>query len=153
MAVCSDNQAAGIEVYVDEARLRLWSWPPTGLLFIQSMIYKDGAKVEWYRQRKSEKLVEKPVSVPLCPPQLSDGITRRRFSKQMVFYIQLPLLLVWRMCVVMCSSRSAVGEEQFMVRPSVAFLLRSYSSEKLLGRNGNSWYPGKHPHMTFWWKM
>jgi hypothetical protein len=38
----------------------------------------NGAPVEWNLQRKTEELGEKPVPVPLCPPQISHGLTRDR---------------------------------------------------------------------------
>jgi hypothetical protein len=37
-----------------------------------------GAPVEWNRQGKTEVLGEKPVPVPLCPPQMPQGLTRDR---------------------------------------------------------------------------
>jgi hypothetical protein len=76
MAVYSDNQPAGIDVYVDGARLRLWSWPPTGLLFIQSWYIKMEQRWDDIDRGNPKNLLKKPVSVPLCPPQISDGITR-----------------------------------------------------------------------------
>jgi hypothetical protein len=38
----------------------------------------SGAPVEWNWQRKTEVLGEKPVPVPLCPPQILHGLTRDR---------------------------------------------------------------------------
>jgi hypothetical protein len=49
--------------------------PPTGLLFIPQMIWVWGATVEWHWQEKNEGLGEKPVPVPLCPPQIPHGQT------------------------------------------------------------------------------
>jgi hypothetical protein len=37
-----------------------------------------GAPVEWNWQGKTEVVEEKPVPVPLCPPQISQGLTRDR---------------------------------------------------------------------------
>jgi hypothetical protein len=37
-----------------------------------------GAPVEWKWQGKTEALGEKPVPVPLCPPQISHGPTQNR---------------------------------------------------------------------------
>jgi hypothetical protein len=34
--------------------------------------------VEWNLQEKTEVLGEKPVPVPLCPPQIPHGLTRDR---------------------------------------------------------------------------
>jgi hypothetical protein len=36
----------------------------------------NGAQVEWNWQGKTEVLGEKPVPVPLCPPQIPHGLTR-----------------------------------------------------------------------------
>jgi hypothetical protein len=38
----------------------------------------NGAPVEWNWQGKTEVLGEKPVTVPLCPPQIPHGLTRDR---------------------------------------------------------------------------
>ena len=38
----------------------------------------NGAPVEWNWQGKTEVLGEKPVPVPLCPPQISHGLARDR---------------------------------------------------------------------------
>jgi hypothetical protein len=38
----------------------------------------NGAPVEWNWQGKTEVLGEKPVPVPLCPPQFPHGLTRHR---------------------------------------------------------------------------
>lgn len=35
--------------------------------------YKYAALVEWQQQQKTEVLGEKSVSMPVCPPQVSDG--------------------------------------------------------------------------------
>jgi hypothetical protein len=43
--------------------------PPTDPLFF-SLICEYGALVEWYWQGETEELGEKPVSVPLYPPQI-----------------------------------------------------------------------------------
>jgi hypothetical protein len=42
------------------------------------MIWVWRATVEWYWQGKTEELGEKPVPVPLCPPQIPYGLTRAR---------------------------------------------------------------------------
>jgi hypothetical protein len=54
------------------------AWMPTyvSILRIPQMIWVWRATVEWYWQGKTEKLGEKPVSVPLCPPQIPHGLTR-----------------------------------------------------------------------------
>jgi hypothetical protein len=38
----------------------------------------SGAPVEWNWQVKTEVLGEKPVPVPLCPPQIPHGLTQHR---------------------------------------------------------------------------
>jgi hypothetical protein len=38
--------------------------------------FRNEAPVEWNWQGKTEVLEEKPVQVPLCPPQISYGLSR-----------------------------------------------------------------------------
>jgi hypothetical protein len=38
----------------------------------------NGAPVKWNCEGKTEELGEKPVPVPLCPPQIPHGLTRDR---------------------------------------------------------------------------
>jgi hypothetical protein len=56
------------------------AWLPTyvSILRIPQMIWVWRATVEWYWQGKTEKVGEKPVPVPLCPPQTPHGLTRGR---------------------------------------------------------------------------
>jgi hypothetical protein len=56
------------------------TWMPTyvSILRIPQMILVWRATVEWYWQEKTEELGEKPVPVPLCPPQISHRLTRAR---------------------------------------------------------------------------
>jgi hypothetical protein len=56
------------------------AWMPTyvSILRIPQMIWVWRATVEWYWQVKTEELGEKPVPVPLCPPQIPHGLTRAR---------------------------------------------------------------------------
>jgi hypothetical protein len=56
------------------------AWMPTyvSILRIPQMIWDWRATVEWYWQGKTEELGEKPVPVPLCPPQIPHGLTRPR---------------------------------------------------------------------------
>jgi hypothetical protein len=53
------------------------TWMPTyvSILRIPQMIWVWRAPVEWYWQGKAEQLGEKPVPVPLCPPQIPHGLT------------------------------------------------------------------------------
>jgi hypothetical protein len=46
------------------------------ILRIPQMIWVWRATVEWYWQGKTEELGEKPVPVPLCPPQIPHGLNR-----------------------------------------------------------------------------
>jgi hypothetical protein len=48
------------------------------ILRTPQMIWVWRATVEWYWQGKPEELGEKPVPVPLCPPQIPHGLTRER---------------------------------------------------------------------------
>jgi hypothetical protein len=54
------------------------AWMPTyvSTLRIPQMIWVWRAMVEWYWQGKTEELGEKPVPVPLRPPQIPHGLTR-----------------------------------------------------------------------------
>jgi hypothetical protein len=52
--------------------------PLTDILFIPQMIWVWRATVELYWRAKAEELGDKPVPVPLCPPQTPDGLTRAR---------------------------------------------------------------------------
>jgi hypothetical protein len=56
------------------------AWMPTyvSILRIPQMIWVWRATVEWCRQGKTEELGEKPVPVPLCPPQIPHRLTRAR---------------------------------------------------------------------------
>jgi hypothetical protein len=67
---------------VDGVRVCLWTAATKG-----TIVHPPGASrplwvwrgtVEWYWQGKTEELGEKPVSVPLCPPQIPHELTRAR---------------------------------------------------------------------------
>jgi hypothetical protein len=49
--------------------------PPTGLLFVPQMIYEYGEP--WWNNiaRKTEEVGDKPVPVPLYPPQVPHELT------------------------------------------------------------------------------
>jgi hypothetical protein len=49
-----------------------WRWRERWSVFFSS----NGALVEWNWQGKTEVLGEKPIPVPLCPPQIPHGPTR-----------------------------------------------------------------------------
>jgi hypothetical protein len=55
-------------------------WMPAyvSILRIPQMIWVWRATVEWYWQGKTKELGEKPVPVPLCPPQIPHGLTQAR---------------------------------------------------------------------------
>jgi hypothetical protein len=59
-------------------RLRLWTADINGHIVHPPDDMSWRATVEWYWQGKTEELGEKPVPVPLCPPQISHGLTRAR---------------------------------------------------------------------------
>jgi hypothetical protein len=68
--------AQSLVVHVDGVRLYLWTAAtnrPT--VHTPGDIWVRGAMVEWYRQEKTKEL-EKPVPVPLCPPQIPHGPTQ-----------------------------------------------------------------------------
>jgi hypothetical protein len=46
------------------------------ILVVYHRIRKYIVEVEWYWQEKDKGLREKPVSVPLCPPQIPRGLNR-----------------------------------------------------------------------------
>jgi hypothetical protein len=56
------------------------AWMPTyvSILRIPQMIWVCRPTVEWYWQGKAEELWEKPLPVPLCPPEIPHGLTRAR---------------------------------------------------------------------------
>jgi hypothetical protein len=66
-----------IFVNVSGVRLCLWTtatnWP---IIHSLGDIWVCRAMVEWYWQGKREELGEKPVPVPLCPPQIPHGLTQ-----------------------------------------------------------------------------
>jgi hypothetical protein len=66
-------------VHVNGVRLRLWTAATVGpTIHPPGDIWGRKATVECYWQRKTEKLWENPVQVPLCPPKTPHGLTRER---------------------------------------------------------------------------
>jgi hypothetical protein len=79
------------------------AWMPTyvSILRIPQMIWVWRTTVEWYRQGKAEELGEKSVPVPLCPPQIPQGLTRARtrasfFINHIYMYNIKPLIMFIR---------------------------------------------------------
>jgi hypothetical protein len=56
------------------------AWMPTYVIILRipQMIWVWRATVEWYWQGKTEELGERPVPLPLCPPQIPHRLTRAR---------------------------------------------------------------------------
>jgi hypothetical protein len=52
--------------------------PLTLAYYAFQMIWFWRATVEWYWQEKTEELGEKPVPVPICPPQIPHALNRAR---------------------------------------------------------------------------
>jgi hypothetical protein len=55
-----------------------WMLTYVSILRIPQMIWVWRGTVEWYWQGKTEELGENPVPVPLCPPQIPNGLNRAR---------------------------------------------------------------------------
>jgi hypothetical protein len=72
------------------------AWMPTyvSILRVPQMIWVWRATVEWYWQGKTEEPGEKPVPVPLCPPQMPHGLTQARTRASAV---RGRLLTTWAM--------------------------------------------------------
>jgi hypothetical protein len=64
-------------LFLEDGLGQTQAWMPTyvSILRIPQMIWVWRATVEWYWQGK---FGEKPVPVPLCPPQIPQGLTRPR---------------------------------------------------------------------------
>jgi hypothetical protein len=65
------------------------------ILRIPQIIRVWRATVEWYWQEKTEELGEKPVPVPLCPPQTPHGLTRARTRVSAVRGRRLTTWALW----------------------------------------------------------
>jgi hypothetical protein len=60
--------------------------------------YECRATMEWYWQGKTEELGEKPVPVPLCPPQIPHGLTQARTRASAV---RCQRLTTWAMALLL----------------------------------------------------
>jgi hypothetical protein len=73
----------------------------------------NGARVKWNWQGKTEVLGEKPVPVPLCPPQIPHGLTRDRTRASAVGGRRLTAWAMARSLTV-----SVLSQLQFLIRRS-----------------------------------
>jgi hypothetical protein len=109
------------------------AWMPTyvSILHIPQMIWVWRATVEWYWQGKTEELGEKPVPVPLCPPQIPHGLTQAWTRASAV---RGRWLTTWAMArpwvVVTCTSQNCVSH---FAEVRTFFWYRGY---------GRNWYNG-----------
>jgi hypothetical protein len=84
LCLCQKHQNSLLVKYCsffpEDAVGQTQAWMPTyvSILRIAHTIWVWRATVEWYCQGKSDELGEKPVPVPLCPPQIPHGLTRTR---------------------------------------------------------------------------
>jgi hypothetical protein len=60
----------------------------------------NGAPVEWNWQGETEELGEKPVPVPLCPPQIPHWLTRDRTRASAVGGRRLTAWAMARQCIL-----------------------------------------------------
>jgi hypothetical protein len=67
-----------VVVNVDGERRCLITAATNGPIVIHDMIYDYGEQRWNERRGETERTREKPVSVPLCPPQMPHGLTRAR---------------------------------------------------------------------------
>jgi hypothetical protein len=106
--------------YVSELR------PPKGVLFFPQMIYEYGALVEWYWQGKPEKRGEKPVPVPLCPPQISRGLSRARTRASAVGGRQQTVWAMARPEILLLGKRTAANQLLKYIYRILQILVRNY---------------------------
>jgi hypothetical protein len=71
----------------------------------------NGTPVEWNWQRKTEVVGEKPVSVPLCPPQIPHGLNRDRNRASAVGGRRLT---AWAMVRPQCHLNTLVKGDLFL---------------------------------------
>jgi hypothetical protein len=116
--------------------------PLTDILFVPQMIWVWRAMVGWYWQGKTEELGEKPVPVPLCPPQISHGLTRARTRVSAVRGRRLtalshdtaPFFLLWDWQYKYFSCHSAY--------PAASYILSDFTERRGRAVNTPSSYSG-----------
>jgi hypothetical protein len=75
----------------------------------------NGAPVEWNWQGKTEELGEKPVPVPLCPPQMPHGLTQDRTRASAVGGRRLT---AWAMARPVCVLKLFISQHVLMLHIS-----------------------------------
>jgi hypothetical protein len=96
--------------------------PLTDVLFIRpSDIWVWRATVNWNWKGKTE-LREKPVPVPLCPPQIPHELTRARTRASAVRIINL--LIIWYCNATRRFNFAVVGLRDFELLPVTLHLLK-----------------------------
>jgi hypothetical protein len=72
-------RVAAAVVHVDGVTPCLWTAASNGpIVHPSGNIWACTTMVEWYRQRKTVELGEKPVPVLLCPPKIPCGLNQER---------------------------------------------------------------------------
>lgn len=84
--------------------------PPDDIRYV----WECRATVEWYWQRKAEKFRERREPVPLCPPQIQNGLNRARIrasairGRRLTAWdiaqpCQIPYYLPYRPIIIQCN--------------------------------------------------
>jgi hypothetical protein len=142
----------GMSVYQEFSCFLSWrwfgsstqAWMPTyvSILRIPQMIWVWRATVEWYWQGKTEKLGEKPVPVPLCPPQIPHGLTRARTRASVVRGRRLTTWATARPNSLVSARGSVVHSNQF-IEFSGAFI-NICKHDATVGIVSNKWVAEMH---------
>jgi hypothetical protein len=83
--------------HVEGERLFLWTATTNGpIVHRPGNVWEWRATVEWYWQGKAEELGEKPVPVPLCPPQISQRTraSAARYRRLTAWHMALSNIIV-----------------------------------------------------------